>query len=78
MLYDPMFVPNNPCEDCDPERVQRTSNLWQKLIRTAPEKYTSALAATYERYEEQHRRSLFFELIITLQNFEQQLPPSHA
>ena len=37
-----------------------------------------SLAALFERYEPQQKRPLLFELIVTLQNFEQQLPLSHA
>jgi len=78
MLYDPMFVPDNPCQDCDPEKVRSMLSIWQKFTRTAPEKYTGTLAAMFGRYEEQQRRPLVYELIIMLQNFEQLLPLSHA
>ena len=77
MLYDPMNVLSNPHQDWDPKRVRSMSSIWWKLTRTAPEKYTGTLAATIKRYEEQ-QRPLVFELIIMLQNFEQQLPPSHS
>ena len=50
----------------------------QKLTRTAPERYTPTLAATFDRYEDQQRRPLVLELILTLQNYEQHLPPTHA
>ena len=77
MLYDPMFVPDNPCQDCDPEKVRSMLSIWQKFTRTAPERYTGTLAAMLDRYEDQQRPPVF-ELIITLQNFEQKFPPSHA
>jgi len=63
MSYDPKFAPNKPCQDHDPEGVRSTSNTWWKLTRTASEKYTSTPAAKFERYEEQQRRCLVFELI---------------
>ena len=77
MLYDPMFVPNDPHQEHDPERVRSMLNIWWKLTRTAPEKYTSTQEAVFERYEEQQRKPLVSELIIMLQNFEQ-LPPPHT
>eukprot|EP00076_Gallus_gallus_P040514 XP_025006052.1 uncharacterized protein LOC112532368 isoform X3 [Gallus gallus] len=36
------------------------------------------LVATFHRYEDQQRKPLFFELILTLQNYEQHLPPTHV
>ena len=38
MLYDPNFVPNNPCQEHDPERVRMTPGIWWKLRRTASER----------------------------------------
>ncbi|XP_021239577.1 uncharacterized protein LOC110391946 [Numida meleagris] len=78
MLYDPRFVPNNPCQDHDPERLRCSPDLWRKLTRTAAETYAGALAATFERYEGRQRRPPVFELMLTLQNLEEILPPSHA
>ena len=78
MLYDPNFVPKNPCQNYDPERVRTMPDIWWKLTRTASEGYAPTLAATFDRYEDQRRRLLVFELILTLQNYEQQLPPTHA
>ena len=78
ILYDPNFVPNNPCQDHDPDRVRTMPDIWQKLTRIAPERYVATLVATFGRYEEQQRRPLVFELIITLLNYEQQLPPTHT
>ena len=45
----------------------------QELERSA-----STLVVTFERYEDQQRRPPVFELILTLQNLEQKLPPSHT
>lgn len=78
MLYEPTFVSNYPRQDRDPERVRRTPDIWQKLTRTAPERYASTLAAIFDKYSDQQRRPPVFELIITLQNFVQKLPLSHA
>jgi len=77
MLYYPVFVPNDPRQDHDPERVRGTPDIWQKFTRTAPERYTGTLAAMLDRYEDQQRPPVF-ELILMLQNFEQKLLPSNA
>lgn len=69
MLYDP-----DP-QDRDPERVRTKPSMWQKLTSTAPERYAHTLATTFGRSEEQERRPRVFELIMTLQNYEEQLPP---
>jgi len=78
MLYDPTFVSNNPHQDHDPERVMSTPEIWQKLTGTAPERYAVSLVAMIDRYENLNRTPPVFELILTLQNLEQKLPPSHA
>ena len=78
MLYDPNFAPNDQCQNHDPKRVRTTHDIWQKLTRAAPERYTPTLVATFDRYEDQQRRPLVFELILTLQNYEQHLPPTHV
>ena len=78
MLCDPNFAPNDPRQNHDPERVRTTPDIWQKLTRAAPERYTPTLVATFDRYEDQQRRPLVFELILTLQNYEQHLPPTHV
>lgn len=49
MLYDPIFVPNDPSQHHDPERVRSMPDIWQKLTRTAPERYAGTLAATFDR-----------------------------
>jgi len=78
LLYDPMFVPNDLHKDHDTERVMSTPKIWQKLTRTAPERYVVSLVAMIDRYKDRNRTSPIFELILTLQNLEQKLPPSHA
>ena len=78
MLYDSNFAPNDPRQNHDPERVRTTPEIWQKLMRAAPDRYTLTLVATFHRYEDQQRRPLVFELILTLQNYEQHLPPTHV
>ena len=78
MLYGPNFAPNDPHQNHDPERVRTTPEIWKKLTRTAPDRYASTLMATFHRYEDQQRRPLVFELILTLQNYEQRLPPTHV
>ena len=78
MLYESNFVPNDPRQNHDPERVRTTPEIWQKLTRAAPDRYAPTLLATFHRYEDQQRRPLVFELILTLQNYEQHLPPTHV
>ena len=78
MLFDPNFVPNHPRQERDPERVRTTPEIWQRLITTAPDRYAGTLLSANDRYREQERIPLVFELILTLQNYEQQLPPTHA
>lgn len=63
MLYDPMFVPDDPHIKHDRERVRCTSSMWQRFTRTVQENHTSTLTGMYER---EQRRPLFFELIIAL------------
>lgn len=70
MLYDSNFAPNDPRQNHDPERVRTTPDIWQKLTRAAPDRYAPTLVATFHRYEDQQRRPLVFELILTLQNYE--------
>ncbi len=70
MLYESNFVPNDPRQNHDPERVRTTPEIWQKLTRAAPDRYAPTLLATFHRYEDQQRRPLVFELILTLQNYE--------
>ena len=69
MLYESNFVPNDPRQNHDPERVRTTPEIWQKLTRAAPDRYAHTLLATFHRYEDQQRRPLDFELILTLQNY---------
>lgn len=76
MLFDPTFVPNDPHQDHEIE--VSTPKIWQKLTRTAPERYVVSLVAMIDRYKDRNRTSPIFELILTLQNLEQKLPPSHA
>ena len=78
MLCDPVFVPNDPRQDRDPERVRSTPDIWRKLTRAAPERRTSTLVVTFDRYEDLQRRPPVFELILTLENFQEKLPPCHA
>ena len=78
MLYDSNFALNDPRQNHDPERVRTTPEIWQKLTRAAPDRYAPTLLATFHRYEDQQRRPLVFELILTLQNYEQHLPPTHV
>lgn len=66
MLYEPTLISNDPYQEHNPEQVRRTSCVPWKFTRTALEKYTRTLAGMYER---EQRRSLLFELIITLHNF---------
>ena len=68
MLYDPNFVPNDPRQDHDPERVRTMPDIWWKLTRTAPEGYAPTPAAMFDRYEDQQNRPPVLELILTLQN----------
>ena len=77
MLYDSSFDPNDPFQNHGPERVRTTPDIWQKLTRAAADRYAPTLVATFHRYEDQQRRPLVFELILTLQNYEQHLPPTH-
>lgn len=49
--------------------------MWQKHTSTAPESYAQTLVRMFGRYEDQQRRPWVFELIMTFQNYEQQLPP---
>ncbi|XP_048786416.1 uncharacterized protein LOC125686467 [Lagopus muta] len=78
MLYEPDFVPNHPHQDRDPEKVRATPEIWQKLMTTAPDKYAATLTSACDRYQEQQRTPLVYELIVTLQNYEQLLSPIHA
>jgi len=77
MLYDPNFVPNDPRQNHDPEGVRTTPDIRQKLTRVAPERYAPTLLATFHRYKDQQRGPLVFKLILTLQIYEQHLPPTH-
>ena len=74
MLYESNFAPNDPHQNHDPERVRATPEIWQKLTRAAPDRYAPILVATFHRYEDQQRRPLVFELILTLQNYENTYP----
>ncbi|XP_048786349.1 uncharacterized protein LOC125686424 [Lagopus muta] len=78
MLYDPDFVPNHPQQNRDPERVRTTPEIWQKIVTTAPDKYAATLTSACDRYQEQQRTPLIYELIVTLQNYEQLLSPIHS
>ena len=78
MLYDTEFVSNDPHQDYDPKRMVSTPETWQKLTRTAPERYASSLLAMINRYEDLGRRPPIFELILALRRLEQRLPPFHA
>lgn len=55
-LYVPTFIRNDPCQGHDPEKVKSTPDIWQKLTRTALEKYASTLVVTFDRYEDLNRR----------------------
>ncbi|XP_048786377.1 uncharacterized protein LOC125686442 [Lagopus muta] len=78
MFYDPNFVPHHPRQDRHTEKVRTTPEISQKLVTTAPDKYASTLMSACDRYKEQQRTPLVDELILTLQNYEQLLPPTHA
>ena len=78
LLYDPMFVPNDLHKDHDTERVMSTPKIWQKLTRTSPKRYAGSVVVMFNIYEDLNRRPPIFETILTLQNLEQNLPPSHA
>jgi len=67
MLHSPTFIPDEPDQEHDPERVRCTPNMWCIFTKTAPERYASTFAAMYGRGE---RRPLINELINTLQDFE--------
>lgn len=47
MLYDPNFVPNDPCQNYDSERVRTAPDICQRLA-TAPERYASTLAQCFK------------------------------
>jgi len=78
VLYDPIFVPNDPRQDHNTERVKSTSDIWWKLTRTTLERYGGTLVITFNRYEDLKRRPPVFGLLLTLQNFEQKLLPPLA
>ena len=73
MLHSHAFIPDNPNQEHDPEKVRCTPNMWSKLTRTAPENCTSTLAAMYGRGE---RRPHLNELISRLHDFELRLTPT--
>ena len=78
MLYDSNFASNDPFQNHDPERVKTTPDIQQKITRAAQDRYAPTLVGTFHRYEDQQRRPLVFKLILTLQNYEQHLPPTHV
>lgn len=49
MLHDSMFIPGDPHQEHDPERVRCTPNMWQRFTRTALEKHSGTLAGIYDR-----------------------------
>ena len=67
MLHSPSFIPDEPDQEHDPERVRCTPNMWRIFTKTAPERCASTFAAMYGRRE---RRPLVNELINKLQDFE--------
>ena len=67
MLHSPTFIPDEPDQEHDPERVRCTPNMWRIFTKTAPERYASTFAAMYGRRE---RRPLINELIYILADFE--------
>ena len=67
ILHSPTFIPDEPDQEHDPERVRCTPNMWHMLTKTAPEGYASTFAAMYGRAE---RRPLLNELIYILADFE--------
>ena len=67
MIYSPDFIPDEPDQEHDPERVRCTPNMWRTFTKTAPERYASTFAAMYGRRE---RRPLINELIYILADFE--------
>ena len=72
MLHSPTFIPDEPDQEHDPERVRCTRNMWRIFTKTTPKKYASTFAARYGRGE---RRPLINELINKLQDFELHLTP---
>ena len=75
MLHSPDFIPDEPDQEHDPERVRCTPNMWRTFTKTAPERYASTFAAMYGRGE---RRPLISELVNKLQDFELHLSPLRA
>jgi len=75
MLQSPIFIPDEPDQGHDPERVRHTPNLWRIFTKTAPGRYASTFAAIYGRGE---RRPLINEVINKLQDFELHLKPLRA
>jgi len=59
-------------------RGRSMPDTWRKLSRTATDRYSSTLAVMFNRYKDLNRRPPVFELILTLQNFEQKLLSSHV
>ena len=51
MSHSPTFIPDEPDQECDPERMRCTPNTWRILTKTAPERYASIFAAMYGRGE---------------------------
>ncbi|XP_021236236.1 uncharacterized protein LOC110389699 [Numida meleagris] len=72
MLHDPGFIPDDPNQEHDPERIRCTPDMWHPFTRTAPEKYAGTLSAMYGRGE---RRPPMGELISRLHDFEIHLTP---
>ena len=66
-LHSPSFIPGEPDQEHDPERVRCTPSMWRIFTKTAPERYASTFAAMYGRGE---RRPLLNELIYILTDFE--------
>jgi len=54
MLHSPSFIPDEPDQEHDPERVRCTPNMWCIFTKTAPERYASTFAAMYGRGERRH------------------------
>ena len=72
MIYSPDFIPDEPDQEHDPERVRCTPNMWRTFTKTAPERYASTFAAMYGRGE---RRPLMDGLVNRHQDFELHLNP---
>ena len=49
MLHSPTFIPDEPNQKHDTERVRCTPNMWHIFTQTAPQRYASTFAEVYGR-----------------------------